>query len=338
MTYDTITAITHLGEGDYYDLSVPHYENYLANGLWHHNSLKSYIAFGLGLSMSLGLARFTDIKVPFRSWLVIDYEDSDSNFHRRLDRLAGGIDPALPGSPLGIHYWSAGGTPLVDLAESISRYCQRHGITGLIIDSAAPACGGDPLDHSAVLDYFGALKQIGLTSITIAHVTKVGDTTKPFGSAYWHNEARRTWYVMRVTEEDSDEVDVGFYNRKVNDGRVPAPLAFHVSFSADERGPVSIFRTTMERSAPELLDQTSNKNRVWVALGGLPRTIPELAEELGLSTKTVDNILRRGPYTQQGQRPPGAKGGQPSPLWARLTQGEMPETSEAERSPGLYFD
>ena len=89
----------------------------------------------------------------------------------------------------------------------------------------------------AAIRFFLALKRLGLPSILIAHVTKAMDTMKPYGSVFWHNEARRTWYVARVQEEESDEVDVAFYNRKVNDGRKPAPIFFHVSFSEDERGP-----------------------------------------------------------------------------------------------------
>jgi hypothetical protein len=57
--------------------------------------------------------------------------------------------------------------------------------------------------------YFHALKKIGLPSLTIAHISKAGEnnTQKPFGSVYWHNEARRTWFVKRIQEEDSDEID-----------------------------------------------------------------------------------------------------------------------------------
>lgn len=40
--WDEIVDITYVGEGDYYDLHVPIYNNYLAEGIVHHNSGKTY--------------------------------------------------------------------------------------------------------------------------------------------------------------------------------------------------------------------------------------------------------------------------------------------------------
>lgn len=44
LSYSTITAIQKIGYGPYYDLHVPIYENYLANGVWNHNTGKSKTA------------------------------------------------------------------------------------------------------------------------------------------------------------------------------------------------------------------------------------------------------------------------------------------------------
>lgn len=42
--YDTVLSVEALGEQIYYDLHVPIYHNYLAEGLIHHNSAKTYVA------------------------------------------------------------------------------------------------------------------------------------------------------------------------------------------------------------------------------------------------------------------------------------------------------
>lgn len=278
-------------------------------------SLKSYITSRLALCMALG-TDFMGMRTPMIVPMVIDYEDSGTNFKRRLKRLALGIDAALT-DVMGVHYWDAKGIPLVDQVDGLKRYIEKHGIGLLIVDSVAPACGGDPLDHGAVLDFFGALKGLGLPSILIAHVTKAMEATKPFGSAYWHNLARRTWYVQRAAEEDSDEVDVGMFNRKVNDGRVPAPLAFHVSFSESERGPVRISLSSMERAPAALREHGTPRSQIWAALESHPRTVKDLAQETNLSEKTIENTLKAGPFVQAGETRPGTKGGRPSVLWAR---------------------
>ena len=287
-------------------------------------SLKSYITSRLALSMALGID-FLGMRTPMLTPMVVDYEDSGANFKRRLKRLALGIDPSLI-DVMGVHYWDAKGIPLVDQIDGLKRYVEKYGVGLLIIDSVAPACGGDPLDHGSVLDFFSALKRIGLPSILIAHVTKAMESTKPFGSAYWHNEARRTWYVTRAAEEDSDEIDVGLFNRKVNDGRVPPPAAVHVSFSEEERGPVRVSLSSMERAPAALREHGTPRSQVWAALDGKPRTVKDIAQETNLDEKAIDHVLRTGPFAQAGETENGPRGGRPQLLWAR--QSRFPQRAE----------
>lgn len=293
-------------------------------------SLKSYITSRMALSMALGI-EYMGMRTPMLVPMVVDYEDSGANFKRRLKRLALGVDPGLT-DVMGIHYWDAKGIPLVDLVDGLKRYIEKYGIGLLIIDSVAPACGGDPLDHGAVLDFFSALKRLGLPAILIAHVTKAMDATKPFGSAYWHNEARRTWYVQRATEEDSDEVDVAMFNRKVNDGRVPAPVAFHITFSESERGPVYISLSSMERAPASLREHGTARSQIWAVLDGRPQTVKDIANETNLNEKTIEAALRAGPFVQAGETNSGPRGGRPAVLWARQSKfSEVRETTQENR-------
>ena len=278
-------------------------------------SLKSYITGKLMICMALGID-FCGMKTPSVTPMMIDYEDSGPNVKRRWKRIAMGIDGME--EVLGVHYWEAKGIPLIHQVDALKRYTTKHGVGLLVIDSAAPACGGDPSDHEAVIEFFSALKRIGLPCIIIAHVTKAMENTKPFGSTYWHNEARRTWYIERVQEEDSDDVDVGFYNRKVNDGRKPHPLAFHARFSEDERGPVSIELTSMDRAPAQLLARTSPRQQVWSILD-TPLTAPQIAEATGLPVRTVSEVLTRpnSGFVEAGYAQPQSKAGRPAKLWAR---------------------
>lgn len=47
MYYSAVTDVSLDGEELYYDLHVPGYENYLANGMWHHNTGKTWAAVAL---------------------------------------------------------------------------------------------------------------------------------------------------------------------------------------------------------------------------------------------------------------------------------------------------
>lgn len=277
------------------------------------SSLKSYLLYLMALCMSLG-SNFCGMKAPMLTPMIIDYEDEGPNVKRRVRRLAKGLGTD---EVMNIHYWEAKGIPLVDQVDALKRYIERNGIGLLVLDSVAPACGGDPSDPEAVLAFFSALKQLGVPSLLIAHIDKGGNTQKPFGSTFWHNEARRTWFVQRVQEEDSDDLDVGIYCRKANDGRKPSPLAFHVKFSEEERGPVYVALSSMERAPAELLANTSDRTQVWAALGGSPLTIAEIAEATGLGQKTVERVLQKGGFVQAGYGQAGPRGGKPPMRWAR---------------------
>ncbi len=80
----------------------------------------------------------------------------------------------------------------------------------------------------------GTLGTIG--SLHVAHISKAdGSDQKPFGSAFWHNGARATWYVKRA-EGDSDEarVTIALYNRKANLGPLRPAIGYEITFSQDE--------------------------------------------------------------------------------------------------------
>lgn len=279
------------------------------------SSGKSYLTFRLALSMAMGTG-FCSFPVPYVPVMVIDYEDSSPNFRRRLNRLANGIEPGM--APMNVFYWPANGIPLKDQAEAIRRKCEKEGIGLIIVDSAAPACGGPPEDSECVLGYFRALKKIGLPSITIAHINKAGDNAKPFGSTFWHNEARRTWFVSRVQEEDSDEIDIGLFCRKVNDGRKPLPIGFRVTFDGID-GPVTVRQRDLNDVA-ELVEFTSPRNKVYRAVGNEELTLAEIVERTGLNVKTVEVVLSRPPFEMAGYRESNGKG-RPAKKF-RLSSGE----------------
>lgn len=248
---------------------------------------KTFISLALALGCAEGceIAGFRLPRVPV---LIVDYESTAEVVARRLNRLALGM--GLWATPPGIHYWAANGIPFADLVEPLSRKIQAAGIGLLIVDSLGPACGGKPEDAEIALAFFRALAKLRVTSWLLAHITKGGDTHYPFGSIFWANEARRTWYVYREQEEDSSDLDLGLFCRKVNDGMKPRPITVHVSF-ADPEGPVTLLRSSIQ-SVPAINQRRPLGDRIWDVLN-YPLTPSQIVEQVGGDAASVTATMRR---------------------------------------------
>jgi hypothetical protein len=123
--------------------------------------------------------------------------------------------------------------PLIYEADRLKRIVRHQGIDFAIYDSIGFACASKPEDAEAALGYMRAVRSIGAGSLHIAHVNKseTGDR-QPFGSAFWHNSARATWF-LKATDETDRHV-VGVFNRKHNVAKWPqAPFAYEVLVDGD---------------------------------------------------------------------------------------------------------
>jgi hypothetical protein len=95
--------------------------------------------------------------------------------------------------------------PLVYEVDRLRRIVRDNGIEFSVFDSVAFACDGPPEAAEVARRYFRAVRQIGGGSLHIAHVSKAeGADNKPFGSTFWHNGARSTWFdeVTRFRRTD----------------------------------------------------------------------------------------------------------------------------------------
>jgi len=281
-------------------------------------SFKTYLAISLAIHVAIGRP-WMGAETPCLPVIYLDYEGTPQSFANRQRRILHGmgIDVGMPHNSL--FYWAGRGLPLADHVEALKRKIQSTGACLLIIDSIGPAAGGEVEKSEVSLSYFRSLAKLSITTLNIAHITKGGDKKYPFGSIYWHNEARRTWYVERVQEEELPELDLGIYCRKVNDGARPSATAIHAVFN-DPHGPV-ILSPTAIKAVPELADQQSTQKRIWDVLI-MPMTIRQITEELfDIDETTVDQSLRRHPklFIRQEQEvsQENKNKGRPPQLWAR---------------------
>ena len=126
--------------------------------------------------------------------------------------------------------------PLIDESGRLSRAVALHGIQYVICDSVGVAVPGRPEDAEHAAGYARALRQLGpVGSLHLAHVSKgapdAPDPNKPFGSVFWSNLARSTWFVKRSSDEATGGVlDIGLYHRKSNTSALLPPRGLRLRF------------------------------------------------------------------------------------------------------------
>jgi len=172
----------------------------------------------------------------------------------RLEKLFG---DDMPDS---LFYWQCD-RPLPQMIDVIRRVIREHKIDYVVVDSIAYACGGDAESSEIASRYKVATQAFGVGSLHLAHVPKNGDTNKPFGSAYWHNGARSTWYLEQhgkpETRNGVTETALKWHHRKNNLGpkeQQPRVIRFMVDDHSN-RILVSASGTVAESSKPTIEDQ-----------------------------------------------------------------------------------
>ena len=183
--------------------------------------------------------------------------------------------------------------PLVSEIDRLCRLKHEHSIDFAFIDSIAFACHGKPEDAEVASAYYRAVRTLGIGTLHAAHITKAGDFAehRPFGSAFWHNGARATWFA-KAEDESSDTSrsrTVALINRKANLNARRSAMAYRFEF---EPGMVRINRTD-----PTSVDSIASSLPVWqrikAAVTSGPLSFAELVEETGLKEDTIRKTVTR---------------------------------------------
>ena len=181
--------------------------------------------------------------------------------------------------------------PLIYEVDRLQRIKQHEQLDFILYDSAGFACNGKPEDAEQALGYFRAVRQIGGGSLHIAHVNKSENNEhKPFGSSFWHNSARSTWFVkLAATSKDGTVSTIGLFHRKANLGPRQPALGFEVTFQGD--------RTRIDRVDVAGVDELVTSLPLWLrmkdALKDGPQTLASLAADLDAPVDSIDKTVRR---------------------------------------------
>lgn len=281
----TITAIAKWPAGPYYDLQVPGYENYLAGGLWHHNSGKSLLALAIAAAGILGHALSPRWRVgPVRRALYLDWESDRQTHAERLWGLTSHREAPPADAILYRRLWR----PLTDHLDAIRADAARHEADLVIVDSLAPACGPEPESGDAsvrTLSALGAL--LPATILVVAHVSKTsgdgGGRTRIYGSVFNTNLARSTVEVKLDEARSADHrLAMSLRHDKSNLGPKVKPSA--LTFEWDEAGHILVSGGEVSSSIKSLPDRIAD------AIRGGRRSAHDIAEEVG---RPVNEIRAR---------------------------------------------
>lgn len=229
---------------------------------------------------------------------VFDWELSGEDHRDRLERLFGSDMP--PVVYLRCH------RALVHEVDRLSRIAHDERLDFAIYDSVAFACDGPPEAAEVAAAYFRAVRSIGIGSLHVAHVSKAENADqRPFGSAFWHNGARSTWFAkLAEAAPGTDSITVGLFQRKTNLGPLQPAVGFTVRFG-EER---TEFKRVNLVAVEGLADKLTIFERMAGILRGGARSIPDLAEELGAKTDTVLKTVQRWEKSGRLVRFPGPDG------------------------------
>jgi hypothetical protein len=243
------------------------------------------ILFGDGAAFKSYFALFTGGELARRGLRVmyVDWEMSKHEHRERIERIFGPQFPSV--------LYVRGERPLVHEVDRLVRLREQHRVDFMIFDSIVFACDGPPEAAEVALRYFQAVRQLRVGSLHLAHTNRSERAEeKPFGSAFWHNGARGTWFAKRMEDSSGDNVIlVGLFNKKSNLGRHLPPEGFRIHFDGDR----TVIQPTDLATDSEVAERMSLHQRMMHALREGPLTIAALAAQLGANPDSVDRIVRR---------------------------------------------
>jgi hypothetical protein len=258
-------------------------------------SAKSLLALRIGVSVALGqILPWGERPKKRCPVLYLDWETNPKTVATRLRRLSMGMRTGTPG----ILYRQCF-RGLEDELPSIREEIDRRGIGLVIVDSIGYAATGSLVEDDTARRATNALRQMSpATRLVVAHVSAEGarqtsGTASPFGSRFFWN-GMRSGLELRRAEENSrqDEIRVGLFHRKANDGEHHGPIGMDVMFD----GPLGAIEFVEGDifEAPDLAARTPLSTQLRRLLRKGEATLSDLADQLdGTSEDTIGRTLRR---------------------------------------------
>lgn len=261
---------------------------------------KSTLAVALLTLVQAGRPLGETFQVVKGNVLVLDYEASWEETWRRSHDV---VTAMGLGKESMVHYRFCA-APLVSEVEFLRAEIREKNIDVVLIDSAGPACGGEPENASNCLQYFSALRSLAsterpVTTVTLAHITKGGGgKSGPFGSVYWTNLPRNTFELKKAQKRGENYIDLALHHRKTNIGTLREPIGLRVTWNQ------GIYLEAFDVGDHAVLSEDLGYgDRVYRVLGKEPSgmSVKDLAEYLGINkVDSLETQLRNDNRFQTG--------------------------------------
>jgi hypothetical protein len=247
---------------------------------------KSALALAAAVSIQTGEPVLGQAPTNTTRVAVLDWEMDAWEHRKRLEGICLSLDIEMPKVlhvPCRTAIWND--------TERLQGILANYEIGFVVIDSVGMACAGLPLtSDEAAIRFYTAVRQLEIGSLCIAHRTKAEDGDQyPFGSIFWHNQARSTWYIRKAQEPGQGILEVAMHQRKANTGGLEMPVGFRLLF-----GEKAIQITRQARGDSVLLMETSPVSvRMGEFLKAGPATVAQIANELGVKESAVRAAYNR---------------------------------------------
>jgi len=245
---------------------------------------KSLIALLLSMTLSLP---WTDNPLGLKinglkptNILYLDYETDRDEKLWNMARFTRGL--GIGNTSI---YYRRCSLPFVDDIDWIREAISEKQIGCLVIDSLGMACRGDLSTSEIALAFWGAQRELNVTTLIIAHPSKDPKLKHKtiHGSGFFSREARSVWELRQVQEPGEDESSIGLFHRKVNEGKLHKPLGFRLLFSENS---IKVELQEVKR-VPELAKELSLSIRIVELLKGGKMTTDDIAEKLDANAGSV---------------------------------------------------
>lgn len=218
--------------------------------------------------------------------LYLDWESSQQEHEWRLRAFRKGM-----GWPYVAQYYKRCSLPLYEELDSIMRAVEQFKTELVIIDSLAGAAGGDLNAPESALNFFSALRQLGTTSLVLAHNSKSIESTKKsiFGSLFFTAYFRNTWEMSAFEDTDRDLLSVGLFHRKHNAIARQPDLGYEIAIDG-ENGSIHV-KTADPRV--NFMEKLSLEAQIMAGLSRGEQTLSELAEGISQKEGSISTTLGR---------------------------------------------
>lgn len=263
------------------------YLNHPAVIFGDYGSLKSL--FGLVIAYAVQLPYYDNklglgVGKESTRCLFLDYEDDTDSFQRRLGALERGFGQTMP-----VLYRRMTNT-VSDSVEQLQRIIADKGIGLLIIDSLGPAARGNLNDPEPAIKYHAALRQLGVTSLTLAHNSKDQLTKRRtiFGSVFFTNLARSVWECKSEQETGEGEAIICLKHTKANLSRLHPPLGYRFTFTDNS---IAVIKANLRDTGLSGEVPLSLRIKDLLRDGAMP--VKEIAEVLEANEASIRTIINR---------------------------------------------